>query len=280
MVSIRDVQLKDGRLLRVYDTGVEEAADAPTVLWHHGSPQTGAPLEPLLSAAAARGIRLLSYGRPSYGGSSPHRGRNVASAGADVAQIVDALGVARVAVMGASGGGPHALACAAFLPDRVTGVVCLASLAPFTESFDWYAGMVAAGGLRAASAGREARERYAVSAEFDVNSFTPADWAALNGAWASLGADSVQAGAAGPNGLIDDDLAFVAPWGFDVAQIDAPVLLVQGEQDRVVPPTHADWLMRNCRMSELWLRPRDGHISILSAVPLAMDWLRTQSEPL
>ena len=223
---------------------------------------------------------MLSYGRPSYGGSSPHRGRNVASAGADVAQIIDALGVARFAVMGASGGGPHALACAAFLPDRVTGVVCLAGLAPYTESFDWYAGMVAAGGLRAASAGREARERYAVSAEFDVNSFTPADWAALNGAWASLGADSVQAGAAGPNGLIDDDLAFVAPWGFDVAQIDAPVLLVQGEQDRVVPPTHADWLMRNCRTSELWLRPRDGHISILSAVPLAMDWLRTQSEPL
>ena len=280
MVSIRDVQLRDGRLVKVYDTGVEEAADAPTVLWHHGSPQTGAPLEPLLSAAAARGIRLLSYGRPSYGGSSPHRGRNVASAGTDVAQIVDALGVARFAVMGASGGGPHALACAAFLPDRVTGVVCLAGLAPFTESFDWYAGMVAAGGLRAASAGREARERYAVSAEFDVNSFTPADWAALNGAWASLGADSVQAGAAGPNGLIDDDLAFVTPWGFDVAQIDAAVLLVQGGQDRVVPPTHGDWLMRNCPSSELWLRPRDGHISILGAVPLAMDWLRAQYEPL
>lgn len=280
MVSIRDVRLTDGRLVRVYDTGVEEVADAPTVLWHHGSPQTGAPLEPLLSAATARGIRLLSYGRPSYGGSSPHRGRNVASAGTDVAQIVDALGVARFAVMGASGGGPHALACAAFLPDRVTGVVCLAGLAPFTESFDWYAGMVAAGGLRAASAGREARERYAVSAEFDVNSFTPADWAALNGAWASLGADSVQAGAAGPNGLIDDDLAFVAPWGFDVAQIEAPVLLVQGGQDRVVPPTHGDWLMRNCPSSELWLRPRDGHISILGAVPLAMDWLRAQYEPL
>jgi len=280
MVSIRDVRLTDGRLVRVYDTGVGEVADAPTVLWHHGSPQTGAPLEPLLSAAAARGIRLLSYGRPSYGGSSPHRGRNVASAGTDVAQIVDALGVARFAVMGASGGGPHALACAAFLPDRVTGVVCLAGLAPFTESFDWYAGMVAAGGLRAASAGREARERYAVSAEFDVNSFTPADWAALNGAWASLGADSVQAGAAGPNGLIDDDLAFVAPWGFDVAQIDAPVLLVQGGQDRVVPPTHGDWLMRNCPSSELWLRPRDGHISILGAVPLAMDWLRAQYEAL
>lgn len=205
MVSKRDVWLTDGRLVRVYDTGGQDASDALTVLWHHGSPQTGAPLEPLLSAAAARGIRLLSYGRPSYGGSSPHPGRNVASAAADVAQIVDALGVARFSVMGASGGGPHALACAALLPDRVMGVVCLASLAPFTETFDWYAGMVSDGGLRAAAAGREARERYAASDEFDESSFTPADWAALKGAWVLLGADAGQADAAGPDGLIDDD---------------------------------------------------------------------------
>lgn len=142
---MRDIQLTDGRLVRVYDTGGQDASDALTVLWHHGSPQTGAPLEPLLSAAAARRIRLLSYGRPSYGGSSPNPGRNVASAAADVSQIVEALGVARLAVMGASGGGPHALACAALLPDRVVGVVCLAGLAPFTDSFDWYAGMVSDG---------------------------------------------------------------------------------------------------------------------------------------
>lgn len=278
MVSKRDVWLTDGRLVRVYDTGGQDASDALTVLWHHGSPQTGAPLEPLLSAAAARGIRLLSYGRPSYGGSSPHPGRNVASAAADVAQIVDALGVARFSVMGASGGGPHALACAALLPNRVMGVVCLASLAPFSETFDWYAGMVSDGGLRAAAAGREARQRFAASDEFDESSFTPADWAALKGAWVSLGADAGQADAAGPDGLIDDDLAFIAPWGFEVTQIDAPVLLVQGGQDRVVPTTHADWLTRNCQSSELWLRPRDGHISILSAIPVAMDWLRAQGE--
>ncbi len=278
MVSTRDLQLTDGRLLRVHDTGTQGASDALTLLWHHGSPQTGALLEPLLSAAAARGIRLLSYGRPSYGGSSPNPGRSVASAAADVAQIVDALGVARFAVMGASGGGPHALACAALLPDRVTGAVCIAGPAPFTDSFDWYAGMVSDGGLRAAAAGREARERYAASDEFDENSFTPADWAALEGGWASLGADAGRAGAAGPHGLIDDDLAFVAPWGFDVTQIEAPVLLVQGGQDRVVPPTHADWLMRNCRSSELWLRPSDGHISILNATPVAMDWLLAQNE--
>lgn len=121
MVSQRDLRLADGRTLRVYDTGARSAADAPTLLWHHGSPQTGAPIDPLLSAAARRGIRLLSNGRPSYGGSSPNPGRDVASAAGDVAQLADALGVDRFAVMGASGGGPHALACAALLPGQVTG---------------------------------------------------------------------------------------------------------------------------------------------------------------
>jgi pimeloyl-ACP methyl ester carboxylesterase len=103
VVSVRDLSLEDGRTLRVYDGGGPEAADAFTLVWLHGSPQTGAPLEPLLSAAAGRGIRLLSYGRPSYGGSSPHPGRKVASAAADVAQLADAFGVSRFAVIGYSG---------------------------------------------------------------------------------------------------------------------------------------------------------------------------------
>jgi pimeloyl-ACP methyl ester carboxylesterase len=276
MALERDVQLADGRSVHVYDTGGE--AEVLTVLWHHGSPQTGALLEPLLSAAQPRGIRLLSYGRPSYGGSTPRPGRDVASAAGDVVQIVDELGVGRFAVMGASGGGPHALACAALVPDRVTAVACLSGLAPFTESFDWYAGMAAGGGLRTAAAGREARERHAASSEFDPNIFTAADWAALDGAWASLGADAVRAGTASPDGLIDDDLAFAAPWGFDVTQVDAPVLVIQGGQDRVVPPSHADWLLQHCPSAELWLRPRDGHISILDASPVAMDWLLAHAE--
>jgi pimeloyl-ACP methyl ester carboxylesterase len=277
MVTTRDLQLTEGRRLVVHDAGRPRGSHALTVVWHHGSPQTGALLDPLIAAAAARTVRLVSYARPSYGGSSPNRGRGVASAATDVAQVVDALGVERFAVMGASGGGPHALACAALLPGRVIGAVCLASPAPYTEGFDWYAGMVSPGGLRAARAGQDERERYAQTDEFDEKSFTAADWAALAGTWASLGRDAVRAEADGPEGLVDDDLAIAAAWGFDVAAIAVPVLLVQGGEDRVIPPSHADALLRAMPTAELWLRPRDGHISVLDASTIAMDWLRHSS---
>jgi len=247
-------------------------------VWHHGSPQTGAPLDPLLAAAADRGIRLLSYARPGYGGSTERPGRDVASAAADVAAIADAFGAGRFAVMGASGGGPHALACAALLGDRVTGAVTVAGIAPYTEDFEWYAGMRDPGGLRAARDGRAARARFAEADEFDPECFTAADWAALSGTWSSLGSDAMAAGEAGPDGLIDDDVAFASPWGFDVAQAQAPVLLVQGGEDRVVPPAHADWVARHVARPEVWLRPRDGHVSVLGAVPVAMDWLRAHRD--
>ena len=176
MVIERDVALSDGRTVRAYDTGAGDPGEL-AVVWHHGSPHTGALLPPLLSAASELGIRLVSYARPSYGGSTPRPGRDVASAADDVTQVAEALGVGRFAVMGASGGGPHALACAALLADRVTAVVCLAGLAPFNQDADWFAGMRSDGALRAATAGREARARFAETAEFDPETFIDADWA-------------------------------------------------------------------------------------------------------
>jgi pimeloyl-ACP methyl ester carboxylesterase len=275
MTTDLDLRLPDGRMLSVHETGPREPT-AFALFWHHGSPQTGALLEPLVVAAQARNIRLVSYGRPSYGGSSPRPGRNVASAAGDVAAIADALGIGRFAVMGASGGGPHALACAALLTDRVFGTVTLAGVAPFTDEFDWFAGMATPGALQAARQGREARARFAEADEFDPNIFTQADWATLRGEWSSLGADAGKAGAAGPDGLIDDDTAFATDWGFDLGRIATPVLVVQGGEDRVVPPSHADWLLRAIPAAELWLRPRDGHVSVLRAVQVAMDWLAAQ----
>jgi pimeloyl-ACP methyl ester carboxylesterase len=275
-VSERDVTLADGRIVHAFDTGPDSGASGLTVLWHHGSPQTGLLPDPLREAAADRGIRLLSYGRPSYGGSSPHPGRSIGSAAGDVAQILGASGVDRFATMGYSGGAPHALACAALLPDRVIAAVTVPGPVPYTTDFDWYDGMVAPQGPRAAAQGREARARYAGTEEFDENSFTAADYDALAGAWASLGADAGRAGQAGPDGLIDDDVALVSPWGFDVTRIETPVLLVHGGEDRVIPASHSDWLVRRLPAAELWFRPRDGHISVLHAVPVALDWLLAQ----
>jgi pimeloyl-ACP methyl ester carboxylesterase len=267
-----DVRIAGG-VLHAYDTGARDASAPFALVWHHGSPQTGAPLEPMLAMAAARGIRLVSYGRPGYGGSTLRPDRDVASAAADVAAIADALGVERIAVMGASGGGPHALACAALLPERVVGAVTLASIAPYTDDFDWFAGMTSPGALRAAREGRDARERFAETEEFDPEQFLPADWAALEQRWASLGADVGRSEAFGPGGLIDDDVAFASPWGFELEQIEPPVLLVQGEHDRVVPAKHASWMLSRIRRAQLWMRLDDGHVSVLDVVPDAMDWL-------
>ena len=266
------ISLADGRDLRAYDS---ETVDARlTIVWHHGSPQTGAILEPLLAAAGDRGIRMLSFGRANYGGSSELRDRDVASVTADVAALADAFGVERFAVAGASGGGPHALACAGMLGDRVTGVATFASLAPFDANIDWFGGMAADGeSLRAAASGRAAREKYEETAEFDPTSFNDRDYAALTESWADLGRDVGASAAWGTVGVIDDDLAFVKPWGFNVASIGCPALLAHGGDDSVVPVSHGEWLVRAIPDAELWLRPRDGHIAILDTVAVAMDWL-------
>ncbi len=278
-----DLELSDGRTLHVYDTGTDDADGARlAVFWHHGTPNIGAPPEPLFPAAARLGIRWVSYDRPGYGGSSPHPDRNVASAAAHVSSIADALGIDRFALMGHSGGAPHALACGALLEERVLGVVSVAGLAPFgAEGLDWFAGMAASGvaSLRAAAEGRAAKESYEASgAEYDPE-FTPADRAALSGAWGSWLADIVgPAVEAGPGGLIDDDLAYVAPWGFDPAQVIAPILFMHGGRDRVVPSSHSEWLARRCPSAELRLCPDDGHISVLNHGAAAMDWLREHAE--
>jgi len=209
----------------------------------------------------------------------PNPDRDVASAAADVVQIADALGIERFATMGASGGGPHALACAAMLPDRICAVVTLAGIAPFSDEYDWFAGMAAPEGLQAAFGGRDARAAFALIEEFNPDSFVPADYAALDGSWASLN-DDVQASAEwGDDGLIDDDVALASPWGFDLTQIVAPTLLVQGGRDRIVPPEHAARMLRSLARGELWSRPTDGHISVLDAAPVALDWIRANAEP-
>jgi pimeloyl-ACP methyl ester carboxylesterase len=274
VVTETDLELSDGRTLHAYDTG--GSGDELAVFWHHGTPNVGEPPEPLFPAAAERGIRWVSYDRPGYGGSTPLPGRDMASAATDVASIADALGIDRFAVMGHSSGGPHALACAALLPERVLGVISVAGLAPFdADGLDWFAGFGASGAaeLRAAVEGRAALESRLAADEFDPEQFTPADHAALAGAWSWLGAVAGKAMRGGLGGMVDDDLANVAPWGFDPAGVSQPVLILHGDQDRMVPSAHGEWLAGRCRSAELWLRPGDGHISVLGSAVPALDWL-------
>src|SRR5919107_466153 len=141
MVTETDLELDDGRTLHVYDTGADDAEGRLALFWHHGSPNIGAPPRPLFPVAEELGIRWVSYDRPGYGGSTPRPDRDVASAAADVSSVADALGIERFAVVGHSGGGSHALACAALLQERVSAVVSISGVAPYrADGLDWFGG--------------------------------------------------------------------------------------------------------------------------------------------
>jgi pimeloyl-ACP methyl ester carboxylesterase len=283
VVTEADVELSDGRTLHYYDTREDESDTRVAVFWLHGSPNVGSPPEPLFPAAAGNGLRWVSYDRPAYGGSSPDPGRDIASAAADAAAIADALGLGRFAVLGHSGGGPHALACGALLPERVIAVVSVSATAPFdAEGLDWFAGWSTSGVAeqRAARAGRAAVEAYLPTAEFDPETFTAADQSALEGGWSWLAGVAGQAIEQGDEGMVEDLLAGAQPWGFSLADITVPVLIVHGDQDRMVPSAHGVWLAAHCQTAELRLVPGAGHITVLDSAPAALAWLRDQVAPL
>jgi pimeloyl-ACP methyl ester carboxylesterase len=278
----------DGRQLSVYDEG---RRDGPAILCHHGTPLAGPPFAPWVQDAATRGARLITYDRPGYAGSSPVRGRDVASAAHDSAAIMEALGIERFATWGISGGAPHALACAALLPDRVTAAASVAGIAPFTAAgLNYFRGMgdanIAEFGL--AMAGREYIEPWAEQAgaamletsagelaESIGTLVSASDAPFVEGAvgqyWSSALAVTFAQGAVG---WIDDDLALVLPFGFDLEEIKVPALVVHGHEDRFVPLDHGIWLAAAIPGAEARLLEQEGHLSLyVNAVPAAHAWL-------
>ncbi len=272
-----DITLPDGRTLHGYDTG----GDGVPVMWNHGTPNVGAPPRPLLGLADELGLRWVSFDRPGYGGSAAHPGRSVASTAADAAALADTLHLDHFATVGHSGGGPHAIAAAALQPARVIAVVSLAGLAPFdADSLDWFAGMgpTSNASLRAGVAGdidlKRVHEQESADAPID---FTARDWTALTGVWGWLGEVAAAGLATGLDGLIDDDLAYVKPWGVDLGDIMAPVLLAHGGDDHVVPPSHSAWLAAHIDGAEHWELEGESHISALAddehGADAALSWL-------
>jgi pimeloyl-ACP methyl ester carboxylesterase len=285
----RTVQTPDGRTL-----AIEEAGDpnGRPVLVHEGTPNSRHLYPPTAIDAAARGLRLISYDRPGYGGSSPMPGRTVADCAADVRAICAELGISRLAMWGISGGGPHVLACAALLPDLVSVVASLASLAPLdAEGLDWFAGM---GELNADDTRQFLRDREAARAKLDADReqalgasaaelikglqtlLSPTDAAVLNDGLAEHLVYCEHEGLApGSQGWWDDGVAHCTPWGFELSAISVPVLLMHGRQDQFVPFGHGQWLAAHIPGVEARLFDHDGHLTLLTnRVPEVHAWLK------
>ena len=241
-----------------------------------------------LTPPTRAGIRLISYDRPGYGGSTPHEGRAVADAAADVSAIADALGIGDFARTGAPAA-DHTLACAALLPDRVVGAVAIASVAPFpADGLDWLAGM-GQGNIDEFGAAQESRDALvqftarergelrggsAAMVEAIRTLVSPVDAEALTGELGEYMLASIR-GAIGESvdGWVEDDLAFLAPWGFELQEIAVPVALWHGEQDLFVPVAHGRWLADNLPGAEVRIEPDHGHLSLTGRVPDAHAWL-------
>jgi pimeloyl-ACP methyl ester carboxylesterase len=269
------VLVADGRALEVVVAGPH---DGMALFSHHGTPGAAEMFDPLVEAGAERGLRHITYSRPGYGGSDRQPGRSVASCIADVVAVADALGFERFYSVGSSGGGPHSIACAALLPERVIAAASIASPAPVSsEGLDWTAGMgeenveeLAA--CRAsddefrAHLERLAEAMVATSPEEVIRVLgdvvSDVDRRALSGALGEFCVrETTHALVGGVWGWFDDDRAILGDWGFDLADISAPLSVWHGGQDRFVPVAHGEWLAEHAR-ADAHLRPHDGHLSL------------------
>ena len=266
----------DGRTLDTFAAGPE---DGVPLLFHNGTPSTGQLYRPFVDAAAERGLRMVSFSRAGYGDSTRNPGRSVADVAIDAAAVLDQVGVDRFYTLGWSGGGPHALACAGLLPDRVIGAVVVGSLAPRdARGLDWLSGMAddnvavfsaaLAGGDELQVLLEQIAPAFANVTSDEVTSrlgklVPEIDRAAISGesaTWlAEIFRESVRDGIWG---WYDDELAFVRAWGFDVGRIGVPTAVWQGELDRNTPFAHGEWLASAIPGARAHLLADHGHFSL------------------
>jgi pimeloyl-ACP methyl ester carboxylesterase len=265
----------------------------------HGTPGGRLNRHPDERVYAAVGARVITYDRPGYGGSSRMEGRSVVDAASDVAVLADHLGIGLFAVTGSSGGAPHALAVAARLGERVVRARCNVGIVPYgLDGFDFYAGMEA-GNVEEFEWAVEGETRLVPRLERklrEIGERVAADPAKLLGDDRKLD-DADRAVLSRPDmaaltrettkdlvvggvwGWVDDDLAFVHQWGFDVSEIAVPVRVTYGQRDVLVPAAHGAWLGRNIPGATVIVDPSAGHMSDLNSVAEATRWLVSGDTP-
>ncbi len=276
---------------RTLDVEVSGPADGLPLIFHHGTPGSVTQLRMMQRATTERGLRLVTFSRPGYGSSTRQPGRRVIDAVGDVTAVLDHLGARRCLVAGWSGGGPHALATAVGLPDRVAGVLLIAGVAPYAaEGLDFLAGMgeqnleefgLAAQGetaLRPYLERESTQLRDATADELIEGMATllpEVDRAMLSDEYGQdMAANFREALRPGPNGWVDDDLAFTAPWGFALADLAVPSFVWQGSADLMVPFAHGQWLAGHLPGVTAHLVEGEGHLSIsVGSLPTMLDEL-------
>jgi pimeloyl-ACP methyl ester carboxylesterase len=279
------VELADGRSLEVHELG---DPDGFPIVFHHGTPGSGT----IYARWETPGVRLIAYDRAGYGGSTRKAGRVVADVVADITALADALGLERFATWGLSGGGPHSLACAALCDERLVAAATLAGVGPWNaEGLDWLAGM-GDGNLREFDLVLAGEDALRPAIERDRNGLLAATAAQLRDEMAPhlspTDSDALTVNLAGyfhssmahaladsADGWIDDNLAFVKPWGFELSTIARPVLVVQGGDDLMVPRQHGEWLAANVPGCEARIEDAHGHLTLAEhLVPEVHAWLQ------
>jgi pimeloyl-ACP methyl ester carboxylesterase len=277
----------DGRLVSAEVTGAD---DGWPVFLLHGTPGSRTGPKPRSIVLSRMGVRLIAYDRPGYGGSGRQIGRSVADAAADVAAIADHLGLTKFSVLGRSGGGPHALACAALLPDRVVRASVLVSLAPSNApGLDWLGGMTSDNVDEFSAADSDVtglveklRHKARNAADDPVSlleilraQMTEPDRRIVRDVTIRrLLTDSYwEALKDGPYGWIDDVLALRANWEFEPRSIAVPLRIWHGAKDNFAPASHAAWLKKQIPAAELELAAGSAHFGAMEVLPVMLGWL-------
>jgi pimeloyl-ACP methyl ester carboxylesterase len=288
--GIQTVAAADGRTLAIAECG---DPDGFPVFLLHGTPGSRFAGQGGASAYSSVGARVITYDRPGYGGSDRSRGRRVVDCVADVSAIADSLGIERFAVTGSSWGGPHSLAVAARLPERVTRATCISTVAPFgMPGFDWFADMDAVNieEISWAQEGEDvlARNIERVAARMlervakdpskmisDEVQLSEADRAQLaNPEQQEITRKMInEAFRHGVWGYVDDTLCLIQPWGFDVTEIRAPTRILYGLTDVLVPRQHGEWLAENVPNAEVVVDEQAGHTPDPNLVTERVGWL-------